>query len=96
MSLHPEVEKMIALSPKAMTVGGNPVVEDDRAFARRIALRAVELEREECAKVVLAECSIRRADYSDYQYPIEAQILHIMHDTAGMKAADAIRRRGKP
>lgn len=46
MSLHPEVEKMIALGPKAMTVGGNPVVEDDRAFARRIALRAVKLERE--------------------------------------------------
>ena len=51
MSLHPEVEKMIALGPKAMTVGGNPVVEDDRAFARRIALRAVELEREEWKEI---------------------------------------------
>ena len=51
MSLHPEVEKEIEAGPLAVEVdhdtGKVKKREHPQEFARRIALRAVELERED-------------------------------------------------
>lgn len=85
MSLHPEVEKEIEAGPLAVEVdhdtGKVKKREHPQEFARRIALRAVELEREECAKVAESG-SFLHEDAPDARF--------------GRACAAAIRRRGKP
>lgn len=50
---------------------------------REVALR--------CAEIARTACAMLRSDYSAYRQPLEARILHVIHETAGMRAAEAIR-----
>ena len=87
--LYPEVLNMIEAGPQSICdhyVEHIPVMRNEslEEFARRIALRAVELEREECAKVCES-----RAGSGPYAESMGAHRILT-------SAADAIRRRGKP
>ena len=44
-----------------------------------------------CAEIARTACAMLRSDYSAYRQPLEARILHVIHETAGMRAAEAIR-----
>ena len=106
MSLHPEVEKEIEAGPLAVEVdhdtGKVKKREHPQEFARRIALRAVELEREECAKVCMrridarwSEHSVVESDTNAAYYPKSVAWMETADEEAEDCAA-AIRRRGKP
>lgn len=90
--LHPEVLKMIEAGPrKRMSPHtGIVITEHPQEFARRCVQRAVELEREECAKVCEARATYWRESVAEGT-EVDGYESQLLDETATI-----IRQRGKP
>jgi len=69
--------------------------KDWTALIREAAALLRQPSREEVLEEAALEarkaCRAIRSDYSSYKNPLEARLIHSIHETAGMRAAQAIR-----